>query len=233
MKQMSAPGSAVADTRTTARPPSPPVARANLEPVRTRRRPLLIGLGLALTALGGLGAVWLASSGNGTRSVVGVGREVRAGQLIQRQDLVSVQIATASGLRSVPIDQAEDVVGKRTLVRLLPGSLINPGAVADKVVPAAGQALVGLSLSGGQRPAVQLDAGDPVEILYTPASQDAATPTGSRVAPVLGVVVSTVEDPDAAKTVVNVTVPVDAAARVATWGSAGRATIALLSAVTS
>ena len=40
----------------------PPVARPALEPVRTRRRPLLVGLGIALTALGGLGAVWLAST---------------------------------------------------------------------------------------------------------------------------------------------------------------------------
>jgi hypothetical protein len=45
---------------------------------------------------------------------------------------------------------------------------------------------------------------------------------------VRGVVVSTVEDLDTNKTIVNVTVPADAAARVATWGSAGRATIAIL-----
>ena len=42
-----------------------------------------------------------------------------------------------------------------------------------------------------------------------------------RTAPVRGLVVSTVEDPDTNKTVVNVTVPTDAAAIVATWGNAG------------
>jgi hypothetical protein len=188
----------------------------------------MIGLGLALTALGGLGAVWLASTGTGTTAVVGVAREVRAGQVIQRQDLVSVQIATNSGLRAVPVRRAEDVVGKRTLVRLLPGSLVNPDAVADKLVPAPGQALVGLSLSPGQRPAVAMDAGDSVEIVYTPGSQDAASSEAARTPPVRGVVVSTVEDPDTSKTVVNVTVPAESAAKVATWGSAGRATIAVL-----
>jgi hypothetical protein len=189
----------------------------------------MIGLGLALTALGGLGAVWLASTGTGTTAVVGVAREVRAGQVIQRQDLVGVEIATDSGLKAVPVRRAEDVVGKRTLVRLLPGSLLNPDAVADKLVPAAGQALVGLSLSPGQRPAVPMDAGDPVEIVYTPGSQDAASSSAAaRTLPVRGAVVSTVEDPDTGKTVVNVTVPADAAAKVATWGSAGRATIAVL-----
>jgi hypothetical protein len=188
----------------------------------------MIGLGLALTALGGLGALWLASTGTGTTAVVGVAREVRAGQVIQRQDLVSVEIATDSGLRAVPVRHAEDVVGRRTLVRLLPGSLVNPDAVADKLVPAAGQALVGLSLSPGQRPAVPMDAGDSVEIVYTPGSQDAASSEAAATPPVRGVVVSTVEDPDTGKTVVNVTVPADAAAKVATWGSAGRATIAVL-----
>jgi hypothetical protein len=188
----------------------------------------MIGLGLALTALGGLGAVWLASTGTGTTAVVGVAREVRAGQVIQRQDLVSVEIATGAGLRAVPVQRAEDVIGKRTLVRLLPGSLLNPDAVADKLVPAPGHALVGLSLAPGQRPAVPMDAGDPVEIVYTPGSQDAGSSEAARTPPVLGVVVSTVEDPDTNKTVVNVTVPADAAAKVATWGSAGRASVAVL-----
>src|SRR4051794_8348386 len=198
MKQPSARGGGVAESSAPAAPL--PVGRSALEPVRTRRRPLMIGLGLALTALGGLGAVWLASTGTGTTAVVGVAREVRAGQVIQRQDLVGVEIATGSGLRAVPVRRAEDVVGKRTLVRLLPGSLVHPDAVADKLVPAAGQALVGLSLSPGQRPAVPMDAGDPVEIVYTPGNQDAASSEAARTRPVRGVVVSTVEDPDTNKT---------------------------------
>lgn len=227
MKQLGGSNSSVADTpAATALPP--PVRRPAVEPVRTRRRPLLVGLGLALTALGGLGAVWLASSGTGTISVVGVAREVRAGEVIQRQDLVSVQIGTGSALRAVPVQRAGDVVGRRSLVRLLPGSLVNPDAVVDKLVPAQGQALVGLSLSPGQRPAVSMDAGDRVEIVRTPGSQESASATATRTAPVLAVVVSTVDDPDTGKTVVNVTVPEAAAATVATWGSAGRATVAVL-----
>ena len=96
----------------------------------------MIGLGLALTALGGLGAVWLASSGAGTTAVIGVAREVRAGQVIQRQDLVSVEIGTGSGLRAVPVQRAEDVVGKRTLVRLLPGSRLRAlAAVGSLLAP--------------------------------------------------------------------------------------------------
>jgi hypothetical protein len=227
MKQVDGRGSAVAEVAPSV---PPPVTRPVFEPVRTRRRPLLIGLGLALTALGGLGAMWLASSGTGTVSVIGVAREVRAGQVIQREDLVSVQVAAGSGLRSVPVDRAADVVGKHTLIRLLPGSLVHPDALADKLVPAAGQALVGLSLGPGQRPGIELGTGDRVQIVYAPGSQDSSAPSTSRVPPVLGVVVSTVDDPEANRTVVNVTVPVDAAVRVATWGSAGHATIAVLSA---
>ena len=104
----------------------PPVARSALEPVRTRRRPLLVGLGIAFTALGGLGAVWLASTGTGTVTVVGVAKEVRAGDVIQKDDLVGVQVAPDSPLHTLSVDHYGDVVGKRSLVRLLPGSLLNP-----------------------------------------------------------------------------------------------------------
>ena len=112
--------------------------------------------------------MWLASTGTGTVTVVGVAKEVRAGDVIQKDDLVGVQVAPDSPLHTLSVDHYGDVVGKRTLVRLLPGSLLNPDAVADKLVPGAGQALVGLSLGPAQRPALQFNAGDVVQILYTP-----------------------------------------------------------------
>lgn len=208
--------------------PAPPVARPAIEPLRTRRRPLLVGLGVALTALGGLGAAWLASSGTGTVSVVGVRHEVRAGSTIDRDDLVSVQVASGSELRTVPVDRAAVVIGKRSLVRLMPGSLLNPEAVADKLVPSAGQALVGLSVTPAQRPALPFDAGDPVEVVYTPGGTESGQP--SPPAPVPAVVVSSSDDPDNGRTILDITVPADAAARVATWGSAGKASVVLLSA---
>jgi hypothetical protein len=204
----------------------PPVARPAIEPVRTRRRPLLVGLGVALTALGGLGALWLASTGTGTVTVVGVAREVRAGDVIQKADLISVQVAPGTALRTLSVDHYADVVGKRSLVRMLPGSLLNPDAVADKLVPGAGQALVGLSLGPAQRPAVAFDTGDVVQILYTPGNQDSGS--SSPPSPVIGTVVSAQDDPDANRLIVNVAVDADSAPKVATWGSAGRATIVLL-----
>jgi hypothetical protein len=210
-------------TRAAGAPPA--VARPAPEPVRTRRRPLLVGLGVALTALGGLGAVWLASTGTGTITVVAVAKEIHAGDVIQKDDLVGVQVAPGTALHTVAVDQYTEVVGKRSLVRLLPGSLLNPDAVADKLVPGAGQALVGLSLGPAQRPAVPFDAGDAVQILYTPGSQDSSS---SAPSPVVGTVVSTQEDPDANRLIVNVTVDAGSAPAVATWGSAGRATIVLL-----
>jgi SAF domain len=210
--------------RSPAAPPA--VARPALEPVRTRRRPLLVGLGVALTAIGGLGAFWLATTGNGTVTVVGIARELRAGDVIQKGDLVGVQVAPGTALRTLSVDHYADVVGKRSLVRLLPGSLLNPDAVADKLVPGAGQALVGLSLGPAQRPAVAFDAGDAVQILYTPGNQDSGS--SSPPLPVIGTVVSTQDDPDANRLIVNVTVSTGSAPQVATWGSAGRATIVLL-----
>jgi hypothetical protein len=210
-------------------PAAPPtVARPALEPVHRRRRPLLVGLGVALTALGGLGAVWLASTGTGTVTVVGIAKEVRAGDVIQKGDLVGVQIAPGTALRTLSVGHYADVVGKRSLVRMLPGSLLNPDAVADKLVPGAGQALVGLSLGPAQRPAVPFDAGDAVQILYAPINQDSSSSSSSTPSPVIGTVVSTQDDPDANRLILNVTVDADSARKVAIWGSAGWATIVLL-----
>ncbi len=208
--------------------PAPHVARPAAEPVRTRRRPLLVGLGVALTALGGLGAAWLASSGTGTVTVVGVRHEIRAGATIGRDDLVSVQVVRGSELRTVPVGRASDIIGMRSLVRLLPGSLLNPDAVADKLVPSAGQALVGLSLAPAQRPALPFDAGDPVEVVFTPGGTESEQV--SPPAPVPAVVVSSSDDPDNGRTILDITVPADAAVRVAGWGSAGKASVVLLSA---
>ena len=95
-------------------------------------------------------------------------------------------MAPDSPLHTLSVDQYADIVGKRSLVRLLPGSLLNPDAVADKLVPGAGQALVGLSLGPAQRPALQFDAGDVVQILYSPGNQEAAA--SSPPPPVLGTV---------------------------------------------
>jgi hypothetical protein len=203
--------------------------------VRTRRRPLLVGLGVALTALGGLGAAWLASSGTGTVSVVGVRHEIRAGQAIQRGDLMSVQVAVGGSLHVLPVQSAETVIGKRSLVRLLPGSLVNPDAVVDRLVPGPGQALVGLSVGPAQRPAVPLNAGDPVRIVYTPATGGSAAQAldqtagdGGTRSSVPAVVVDTVEDGNANRTIVDVTLPQAAAAEVAAWSSAGHASFVLL-----
>ena len=46
--------------------------------------------------------------------------------------------------------------------------------------------------------------------------------------PVRATVVSTSDDPDANRLIVNVTVPDGSVQKVATWGSAGKATIVLL-----
>src|SRR3954468_5475497 len=85
------------------------------------------------------------------------------------------------------------------------GSLLNPDGLADKLVPAAGQALVGLSLGAAQRPGLALDAGDAVEIVYTPGANDQAR-QGLAPSPGRAGVVSPSDDPDAGRLIVNVTV---------------------------
>lgn len=219
----------------------PPAVARPVEPVtvRTRRRPLFVGLGAALVALGGLGAAAVvSSSGGGTIAVLAVSREVPAGQSIQREDLVSVQVASTSDLHVVPVANAREVIGKRTLVRLLPGSLVNRDAVTAQLTPSAGQALVGVAVDKTQMPATQLNGGDQILIVNVPQggtpSGDAAAEPGSVKATVISTEVSNPETDSQKvvstdeKTIVNVSVPQADAAKVAAWGSTGAAAIVVL-----
>jgi hypothetical protein len=207
--------------------------------VRTRRRPLFVGLGAALVALGGLGAYAIVSSnGAGTIAVLAVTREVPAGQPIERADLVSVQVPTTSDLRAVPVANAREVIGKRTLVRLLPGSLINQAAVTAQLTPNAGQALVGVAVARTQMPATTLNGGDEILIVNAPENSTSAGNADAQPVSIKATVVSTeVSSPDGDgknvvssddKTIVNVSVSQADAARVAVWGSAGTAAIVVL-----
>ncbi|PZF82768.1 SAF domain-containing protein [Jiangella anatolica] len=199
------------------------IAEAKLEPAvaappKQRRRPALIGLGVALVALGGLGAAWLATSMSDTVRVVAVREDVARGEQITEDDLTTANINTDPALDPIPAARQSEIVGQYASVDLPAGTLVTEGSYSSDVRPGEGEAMVGVAVTAAQLPGEALRPGDIVRIVDTPNPQD--DPPGSTPDSIEATVVSTTTDEESGQHMVNVIVPEvrapDLAARVAT-----------------
>lgn len=151
--------------------------------VRQRRvRPGLLGLAVLLIALGGLGAAFAVTSVRATGSYLAVARPVEVGREIGTADLITVQVAGGQGLRPVPANRLDEVIGKRAAVALVPGTLLTLAQITDDPLLGPGQQQIALGLKTAQVPARRLHPGDKVLLVSTPdsnANGDPAT-AGTR-----------------------------------------------------
>jgi flagella basal body P-ring formation protein FlgA len=93
-----------AGTPTTARDAIAP-------PPKLRRRPLLVVASIAAVCLGALFGVWAYTSVSTAQEVVAVRTSVQRGELINREDLVTVRIGLDPALSPIPATQLDSVVG--------------------------------------------------------------------------------------------------------------------------
>lgn len=132
-------------------------------PVPARRRPGMIGLGVAAVALSGLGGWWVINGADNTHPVVMVARDIRAGQPITADQLTVTRIHGGEGLATLSnLDQA---VGKRAVSDLSGGTLLNPSTVVDELAVGPGYSTVTIALKHGSTPASGLRAGQQVRIV--------------------------------------------------------------------
>lgn len=217
----------------SARSTAPPMAARNagrsapppVAPARPRRRTGVLAAGVALVALGSLGAAALARSAGDTRPVLAVANSVAAGQALQRSDLTVADVNADPALRPISANRLESLIGQRAAVALPAGSLLTDAAVTQLVLPAAGRSLVGVALTSAQLPAEPLRAGDQVRIVETPTSQ--GEPPSTTPATFPGEVVSTAGPDQTGLTVVNVSVPSQQAADLAARVATGRVALVL------
>lgn len=214
----------MAKLETKAKAPAPPAPPSR--PTKTRRRPAMIGLGIALTAVGVFGAITLTSSLGHTTQVISLRAEVARGHEITAEDLITVEIPTGpTTLRSIPADKLSSVTGSYARVDLLAGSLLTPDSFVDAITPAAGTSIVGISLSANQMPTQSLRAGDQVRIVQTPPAQG-EPPIEAPVT--IGATVLSVEPSKSSDSViVNVEVSSASAADLAARASTGRVALVL------
>jgi hypothetical protein len=155
---------------------------ASPQPVRTlaRRRGALIGVGLALVALGALAFLFVSARMNETREVIAVVDDLERGSLISADDVAVASAVTDPRLAPVPADRIEDVIGLRASTDLVAGTLLTDASLAAEVIPGDGQSVVGVALMPAQMPGEPLLAGDTILIVDTPAAGEAPsseTPT--------------------------------------------------------
>ncbi|TDE12592.1 SAF domain-containing protein [Jiangella asiatica] len=195
-------------------------------PPKQRRRPALIGLGVALVALGGLGAAWLATSVSNTVDVIALRNDVARGEIIEASDLTTASINADPSLEPIRASRTGEIAGQYATSDLSAGSLLTEGSFDDVLQPGEGEAMVGVAVTAAQLPAEPLRPGDVVRIVDTPNAQD-EPPSGAPDS-IEATVVRSSLDEESGQRIVDVVLPEvrapDLAARVAT----GRIVIVLM-----
>lgn len=197
--------------------------------VRRRRRPRLWATGVALVAVGGLGAAALVGQAGDRVEVLAVARPVPVGQLIAAEDLAVARVAADPALHPVPVSQRSQIVGRAAAVELRPGTLLTSEEITDAPVPATGEQLVGVAVRPGQLPARGVRPGDEVLLVPVPGDQSRADDaTAAAGDPIPARVVQTGSpDVDGVSTM-DVVVSTAVGPRVAALASTGRVAVVLL-----
>lgn len=176
-------------TRPTTQPPSGPAAPARTPssgaaaplvpaPPRLRRRPVQIGLGVALVAFGALLAALVVVNLNTAAPVLALATDVSRGQPITQADLVVAQVSPDPAISPVPAADVDTVVGQLATTDLSAGSLLVQGQTTGEQLPAAGQSIVVLTLPSTRVPTTGLQVGDPVRVVESPPEN---APAGEQV----------------------------------------------------
>ncbi|MEU9254543.1 SAF domain-containing protein [Streptomyces sp. NPDC048270] len=224
-------------TMTTSRKsagPERPEAPAGPLPItqeapRRRRRPVVVGAGLALAAVGALVAVWQVNEAGNRVAVIAVAHDVKAGEVVNASDLIAAEVAPDPALRPVPVTRSKDIVGKAAAFDLAKGTLVTDASVSEGVNVAKGRDTVGILAKPGQLPARALRTGDAVIVVNTPQENADPTKNGQKATPdSINAVVVGVSAPDAnGAQVVDVAVAGTDSAPLATWAARGSVAIVL------
>lgn len=176
-----------------------------------------------------LGALAFAQAGD-TSSVLAVRDEVAKGQTIERDNLISKQVAGVGG--AIAVDDVDAVVGKTAAVDLTAGQVVTDATVTEEAVPGTGRAVVGLAVTPSQMPGEGLGPGDLVRVVAVPAADDAAANLDDApiLAPSVEVLAVTRGKSGEAARVVTVIASDSDAGKLATASAAGRLAVIKISA---
>lgn len=202
-----------------------PAATALAPPPKLRRRPALIAAAIGAVCIGALLAGWAWTAGTNTQEVLVARHSIERGAVIEADDLARVRLSADPALKPVSASQLEEVLGQRAAMDIAEGGMLTPGSLTSEVVPAEGQSVVGVALTPAQAPGLELQYGDRVRVVVTPA-QGEELPAGTPLtndATVVGVHVSE----ETGQSVVDLLVPKADAAVLATRIATGNIALVL------
>ncbi|MFC5830045.1 SAF domain-containing protein [Nonomuraea insulae] len=200
-------------------PGQPPPAR----PLPSKRRPVMLAVSVALTALGALAAWEVYGIASDHTPVLVVARDVPIGQQLQAQDLRTVAMGMDPGVPSFNAHDKGAVIGKRAAVELKANGLLAPSQVTDGFAPAPGEQVVPIAVKTSQLPARGIQPGDPVLAVTVPTD-------GTRTPAIHPGRVDRVGQPDAdGLVVVDLVVPAADGPALAQQAAVGKVAIVLQS----
>jgi len=198
---------------------------SSLGPARDRH---LGWAALAVTLMIGIGALggYLSLRAGSKTPVVVLTRTVPAGHVITRADVSTVTVAGA--LKTVAAADLDAVVGRRVVVTVLAGALLQRSMLGAGGALEPGQAQVGLAVTSGQAPADGVQAGETVEVLQIPGSGTGTGPADpAHVLVPAAPVWSVRTDPARSGGILlTVTVPADLVGQIVAASGAGQVAVA-------
>lgn len=146
-----------------------------LESSRRRVQVPQLLVAVLLVALSALAAVVLFSRVAARDPVLALANRVERGQVVTAENLRVVYVGTDDPISSMPSDGLSSLVGLMAVADLEAGTIVTPAQFVAGAVLADGEGVVGLALSPGEYPTLQLAAGDLVDVISTePASSQAS-----------------------------------------------------------
>lgn len=192
-------------TKADITPPAAP--RPDAVQLRARRSPRLIALGVLAIVLGALGAAALYSMNTDLVSVVVMARDVTRGNEIQSTDLAVVRMPATLQVEMSDADELDQMVGRMARNDLPAGAFPLPRHLGRDPIP-ANHFLVGIRLSSGRLPSAELPPGTRVQLISLLEGDDTVVNAVVASSPIML--------DDGSGHLLDVTVPDDAAAGVAT-----------------
>lgn len=141
-----------------------PTPAAGRPPLRTKRNPRLIAIGLLAASVGGLGTALAYQQAGHSQSIIIVTQAVARGEVVEATDLGVTTIGAAPGIATLPSSEMATLIGKEALVDLPKGSVVGAGSIGQSTL-AQGMAQLGLKLGAGRIPTSPMSAGTPISLV--------------------------------------------------------------------
>ena len=201
-------------------------ARVAARPHGARRNNGRIAIGVLVVALSALGAAVVFSSATDRVAVIGVARDVPAGQALEASDLREVSLSGGDGLATIAAADAAQVIGRTAANDLSNGTLLSDAQLTDGPVLPDGTVVAGAVLKAGQYP-VGLAVGDAVQVVETTAPD--ASGIGEPVSRGEATVLDLADSADGQGFVtVSLALAPDDAAAISAAGAAGRVSLVVI-----